>query len=71
VTFDLVVAKTEIEEANRNFMQSFSKGDSVGLANCYTTDAKALVPNIPAIEGRNNIQHIFAGFIKSGVQKKC
>ena len=39
-TFDLTVAKKEIEEANRNFMDLVAKGDSVGIANLYTIDAK-------------------------------
>lgn len=67
--FDLTVAKTEIEEANRNYMDILSKGDSVGLANCYTYDAKFMGPNSPAIEGRKNIQAVIAGFINSGATK--
>ena len=35
-SFDLAVAKKEIEEANRNFMDLVAKGDSVGIANLYT-----------------------------------
>ncbi|CAN5500652.1 hypothetical protein BH23BAC1_BH23BAC1_25090 [soil metagenome] len=32
-TFELTIAKREIEQANRNFMDLVAKGDSVGLAN--------------------------------------
>jgi len=67
--FDLVTAKSEIEEANRNFMELLSKGDSAGLANCYTADAKFMGPNSPAVEGRKNIQPVLAGIIKSGATK--
>lgn len=31
--FDLSVARTEIEEANRRYMELVASGDSVGLAN--------------------------------------
>ena len=68
-TFDLTVARKEIEEANRNFMDFLSKGDSVGLANCYSDDAKFMGPNSPEIEGRKNIQTVVAGIINSGATK--
>ena len=47
-TFDLTVAKKEIEEANRNFMDLVAKGDSTGLANAYTTDAKFMNAGAPS-----------------------
>ena len=68
-TFDLATAKKEIEEANRNFMDILSKGDSVGLANCFTTDAKFMGPNSPAVSGRTNIQSVVASIINSGATK--
>ena len=65
---DLTTAKGEIEEANRNFMDVLSKGDSVALADCYATDAKFMAPNSPAVEGRKNIQSVLAaGIINAGV----
>jgi len=67
--FDLTAAKQEIEAANRNFMEVLSKGDSVGLANCYTSDAKFMSPNAPAFVGRSNIQTAIAGFINAGITK--
>lgn len=68
-TFDLSAAKQEIEAANRNFMDVLSKGDSVGLANCYTADAKFMSPNAPAFVGRSSIQTAIAGFINAGITK--
>ena len=68
-TFDLKVAKKEIEEANRNFMDLVAKGDSVGLANAYTTDAKFMSAGAPAFVGRANIQKAMSGIIKSGITK--
>jgi uncharacterized protein (TIGR02246 family) len=67
--FDLAIAKGEIEEANRNFMELVAKGDSVGLANCYTPDAKFMSAGAPAVVGRANIQSALAGIIKSGITK--
>ncbi len=68
-TFDLTVAKKEIEEANRNFMDLVAKGDSVGLANSYTADAKFMNAGAPAFVGRENIQRAMSGIIKSGITK--
>ena len=68
-SFDLTVAKKEIEEANRNFMDLVAKGDSVGLANAYTTDAKFMSAGAPAIVGRANIQKAMSDIVKSGITK--
>jgi uncharacterized protein (TIGR02246 family) len=67
--FDLTVAQKEIEEANRNFMDLVAKGDSVGLANSYTTDAKFMNAGAPAVAGRANIQSAMSDIIKSGITK--
>ena len=67
--FDITAAKKEIEQADSNFMNFLSKGDSVGLANCYTADAKFMGSNVPAVAGRNNIQSVVAGLINAGVAK--
>lgn len=67
--FDLTVAKKEIEEANRNFMDLVAKGDSVGLTNSYTTDAKFMSAGAPAVVGRANIQGAMSGIVKSGITK--
>ena len=68
-SFDLANTKKEIEEAGRNFMALVAKGDSVGLANCYTTDAKFMGSNSPAVSGRTKIQSVVASIINSGVTK--
>ena len=68
-SFDLTVARKEIEEANRDFMDLVAKGDSVGLANAYTTDAKFMSAGAPAVVGRANIQKAMSGIVKSGTTK--
>lgn len=67
--FDLSMAKNEIDAANKNFMEALANGDSVGVANCYTADAKFMGPNGPAVVGRANIQSVIGGFIKGGITK--
>ena len=67
--FDLSAAKLQIDDANANFMSLVAKGDSVGVANCYTIDAKFMGPNAPAVEGRKGIQSVIAGIINSGIAK--
>jgi ketosteroid isomerase-like protein len=67
--FDTTAAKREVEAANRNLTESLAKGDSVGVGNCYLSDAKFMASNMPAIVGRKNIQATFAGFIKGGATK--
>ena len=68
-TADNATLKKEIEAANVEFMSYISKGDSVGMANFYTEDAKMLFPNAPAIVGRRNIQTTVHNIFSSGIAK--
>ena len=66
-SFDLAAAKTAIDASNAEFGTLAGKMDSVGLAALYTSDAKFMVPNMPAFSGRANIQSGFAGmFAETG-----
>ena len=67
--FDLTTAKTEIEAASQNLMALLTAGDSVGIANCYTADAKFMSPEMPSIIGRANIQANMSRTIEAGVSK--
>src|SRR5476651_70629 len=67
MSFDTTAVKKEIAAANQQLMESLLKGDSIGVANCYTWDAKFMNPNAPAMVGRKNIEAEFAGFINAGV----
>ncbi|MCG2613719.1 hypothetical protein LZZ85_05485 [Terrimonas sp. NA20] len=49
-------------------MELIAKGDSVGVANSYTTDARLMFAG-PAVTGRAGIQTVFSGIINSGVTK--
>ena len=60
-TFDLAAVKKIIDSTNAIFGSLISKGDSVGLASLYTSDAKFMTPNMPTASGRNGVQSAFAG----------
>ena len=66
-TFDLVRAKAEIEQANKEFMALVAAGDSVGLANLYTADAKLMGGGAPSVIGKANIQTAIRGMFESGL----
>jgi hypothetical protein len=65
--FNLVTAKAEIEHANKEFMDLVAAGDSVGLANAYTIDAKFMNGGAPATVDRKNIQTAMKGMVESGL----
>lgn len=65
--FDLVTAKKEIEEVNRHFKELFAKGDSAGIAELYTQDAKFMDAGAPAIVGRSAIRSVMSKFIGAGL----
>jgi len=67
--FDLVNAKKEIDEANRDFVNLFNRGDSIGLANMFTIDGKSMEPNEPAFIGRSQIQTHYSIVMKAGANK--
>ena len=67
--FDLAAAKTTVETNYAEFEKAFNSKDSVGLANCYTADAKFMAPNDKAVEGRPAIQKTFTGWFKGETPK--
>ncbi|GAB3790432.1 hypothetical protein GCM10028818_60560 [Spirosoma horti] len=69
VTVDNATLKKEIEAANIEFAGFIAKGDSVGMANFYTEDAKLMFSNAPAIVGRKNIQTAIHNVLGFGIAK--
>ena len=67
--FDLVNAPKEIDVANKNFINLFNRGDSVGLADMFTIDGKSMEPNEPAFIGRSQIQTHYSIVMKAGANK--
>ena len=68
-TFDMVATQKAIDKCNIAFMEAFNKGDSVGVANCYVSDAKLMPPNVSAKEGKSAIQTEIGSYFKSGIVK--
>ena len=60
-SFDLAAVKKVIDSTNAVFGTLISKGDSVGLASLYTSDAKFMAEHMPTASGRAAIQSAFAG----------
>ncbi len=60
-SFDLAAVRKIIDSTNAVFGSMVSKGDSVGLASLYTSDAKFMAPNSPTASGRSGVQSAFAG----------
>lgn len=65
--FDIKQGEASILQSNQHFMKSFEAGDSVGVSNCYTTDAKAMIPNQLTITGRENIKHFISETMTKGI----
>jgi len=66
-SFDLIAAKKSIDEANAAFSDFVRKGDSTGLASLYTSDAKLMGSNMPAVSGRAAIQSAYSGMLGMGI----
>jgi uncharacterized protein (TIGR02246 family) len=67
--YDMATARTEIEAANSEFSNLLAAGDSVGLANLYTEDAKFMMNGAPAVVGRQNIQSVLSTIMQSGITR--
>lgn len=64
--FDIRQGEASIRRSNQNFMKAFEAQDSVGVSNCFATDAKAMAANMPAIEGRDAIKLFISEAMDSG-----
>jgi len=63
---DSTAAAKTVAAEQQVFMDAFRKGDSIGVADVYTTDAKVMNAGMPAAEGRENIIHFFGRVFKGG-----
>ncbi len=66
--FSLDSAKAAIEASNAVFMESFAKGDSAGVAGCYTKDAKAMPAGMPAIQGKDGMTGFVGATMRMGLK---
>jgi len=44
-----------------------AKGDSIGLADAYSSDGALLLNNMPAVKGRENLIKLWGSFINIGM----
>ena len=61
--------RTEIEAANKQFMEIFARGDAATLAGAYTEDAQALPPGSQIVEGRAAIEAMWRGLYSLPVKE--
>ena len=61
--------REEIVKANTKFMALFRDGNTSGLADCYTADAKVLPPNTDEVSGRSAIAQFWQAVMDSGVKE--
>ena len=66
--FDIKQGEASIMQSNQNFMKAFKIEDSTEVSNSYTTDAKVMAANVPAIVGRQEIKHFISSLMKKGMK---
>jgi ketosteroid isomerase-like protein len=66
--FDIKQAEASVKQSNLNFMKSFKAGDSAAVANCFTTDAQAMIANLPPVTGRDDIKTYISGQMQNGIR---
>ncbi len=66
--FDIEQGKASILQGDQNFIKAFKAGDSTNVSNSYSTDAKIMAADTPAIVGREAIKHYIASLMQKGVK---
>jgi ketosteroid isomerase-like protein len=67
-TFDIAAVKSAIADANKAFGDAVVKGDSVAIADLYTSDANMLPPNMPKAENHQAILGMAGGLARMGIK---
>ena len=65
--FDIKQGEASVLQTNQRFIKSFKAKDSVAVANCFTSDAKAMPANQQPVKGRDDITHFISGLMRSGI----
>jgi len=66
-SFDLAAARKAVDEGNQSLSDLLKKGDSVGFASFYCSDAKVMAPEGPAVVGRDAIKSTIGYFYNIGL----
>lgn len=64
---NLEEVKNAVIGVNEIFVIAFNKGDANMMADCYTTDAKFMLPNGKSVVGKENIKAHFENMLAKGV----
>ena len=67
INFDISSARSAVEASNSKFMENMKKGDSVGVASAYTSDALIMPANSESISGKDAVS-FWGSFIRMGVK---
>lgn len=65
--FDLAAARKTIQEKNARFTRAHVVGDSVGMVDVFTEDARVLAPNADPVIGRAAIEVLTSEYLKFGI----
>lgn len=57
-----------IDAANRNFMSTFARGDSAGIAALYTSDGQLLPTGTDVVTGPQSIQSFWQAVMGMGIK---
>jgi uncharacterized protein (TIGR02246 family) len=60
---------SDIEAANRTFMDAFARGDAAKLASLYTQDGKVLPPNGATITGPKDLEPFWQSLMDAGIKR--
>jgi uncharacterized protein (TIGR02246 family) len=61
--------RAEIEQAAVRFSEAFNRGDIPALGAMYDADGVVLAPNAPPMQGRQNIEALWAGARQQGFRR--
>ena len=69
-TFDLGILKDTIRLANERYVKAVTTGDTITAADSFTSDAKIMAPNMPALTSRDDIIRFLGMTFRMGVTAK-
>lgn len=61
--------RSEIEAANRRFMEAFGRGDAASVAQLYTPGAQLLPAHSDVVAGTSAIQSFWQGVMDMGIEE--
>ncbi|MCL5005749.1 MAG: SgcJ/EcaC family oxidoreductase [Acidobacteria bacterium] len=66
---DIVTDLEAIGALHASYVAAFNSNDAAAVAAFYTDHAVLMLPGVPAIEGRRDIQAMFEAYFKENVAK--